>query len=318
MSQAYTDIRDALFEEIYRFALEDSSVMVLAADQGAFTLDKFRRDAPDQFVNTGVAEQNLISVATGLAMSGFKVFAYGIIPFVTLRCLEQIKVDLCCMNLPVTIAGVGAGYAYGADGPTHHAVHDLALMRIMPGMEVWNPSDHSMISALVPGFLSNPGPKYIRLDKGAFPDLYGDGREDFSRGTSVLRQGRDLTIVATGIMVHRALEVAGDLQGLGIETGVVDLYRIKPVNEELLAGAMVDSGRIATLEENSVVGGIGTVVSEVVARRALARPLLCIGVADAFRWELGGREVLQARDGLDPATVTDTLVEWVGRSCEPE
>ena len=313
MSQTYTDIRDALFEEVYRLALEDASVMILSADQGAFTLNKFRSEMPDQFLNTGVAEQNLICVATGLAMTGFKVFAYGIIPFVTLRCLEQIKVDLCCMNLPVTIVGVGSGYAYGADGPTHHAVHDLALMRILPGMEVWNPSDHSMISALVPHLANGPGPKYIRLDKGAFPDLYDRG-QDFSQGVSILKRGRDLTIVATGIMVHRALEVAGDLERLGIQAGVVDLYRIKPLNEDLLAEAMADAGRVATLEENSVVGGIGTVVCEVVAARGLGTPVRRLGVADAFRWELGGREALQARDGLDRPSIVAGLKQWVDRS----
>jgi transketolase len=284
--------------------------MVLAADQGAFTLNKFKDNIPDQFINTGVAEQNLISVAAGLALSGFKVFAYGIIPFVTLRCYEQIKVDLCCMNLPVTIVGVGAGYAYGVDGPTHHAVHDMALMRIMPGMEVWNPSDHSMISALVPWSLQNPGPKYIRLDKGAFPDLYSEGGHDFSQGASVLRRGKDLTIIATGIMVHRALDVADDLNGLGIDVGVLDLYRAKPVNDELLREIISDSSCVATLEENSVVGGIGTIVSEVVAQGGLNVPVMCLGVEDEFRWELGGRDVLQARDGLDRTTAVNTLEKW--------
>ena len=314
MTQTYTDIRDALFEEIYKLAVEDSSVMVLAADQGAFTLNKFRRDIPDQLLNTGVAEQNLISVATGLAMAGFKVFVYGIIPFVTLRCLEQIKVDLCCTNLPVTIVGVGSGYAYGADGPTHHAVHDLALMRVLPGMQVWNPSDHSMIAALAPVLANDPGPKYIRLDKGAFPDLYDDGREDFSRGISVLRRGNDLVIVATGIMVHRALEVADDLGRSGIDAGVVDLYRIKPLNEDLLVEALAGSARIATLEENSVVGGIGTIVCETVAVKGLGTPVRRFGVADAFRWELGGRDALQARDGLDRPSIVAGLTEWVERS----
>ena len=219
----YTDIRDALFEELFELATKDRSIMLLSGDQGAFSIKKFQDSIPDQYINVGVAEQNMISVAAGLAMSGHKVVVYGIIPFATIRCLEQIKVDLCAQNLPVTIAGVGAGYAYATDGPTHHAVHDMALMRVMPGMQVWNPSDHTMIANLVPQLVNDPGPKYIRLDKGAFPDLYAGSGDDFSGGHTVLREGSDLMIVATGIMVHRALEVAETMSANGVDTGVTDL-----------------------------------------------------------------------------------------------
>lgn len=308
--RAYTDIRDALFEELFELALKDSSVMLLSGDQGAFSIKKFQDRIPNQYINVGVAEQNMISVAAGLAMTGQKVIVYGIIPFATIRCLEQIKVDLCAQNLPVTIAGVGAGYAYATDGPTHHAVHDMALMRVMPGMQVWNPSDHTMIASIVPRLVSDPGPKYIRLDKGAFPDLYADSEEDFSEGLSVLREGQDLMIVATGIMVHRALESAEALAANGIDAGVTDLYRIKPLGNSALLSAIGKSKRVATLEENSIVGGIGTVVSETMAEAGLGIPLRRLGVADEFRWDLGGRDPLQARDGLDIKSLIDNLTNW--------
>ena len=308
---AYTDIRDALFEELFELALKDRSVMLLSGDQGAFSIRKIQEHIPDQYINVGVAEQNMISVAAGLAMSGHRVVVYGIIPFATNRCLEQIKIDICSQELPVTIAGVGAGYAYATDGPTHHAVHDMALMRVMPNMEVWNPSDHTMIASLVPQLVNDPHPKYIRLDKGAFPDLYADGGEDFSNGQTVLRKGRDIMIVATGIMVHRALEVAEALNAAGIDAGVTDLYRIKPLNEAGLLKAFGDSQRVATLEENSIVGGIGTVVSEVMAEAGAGIPLRRFGVADVFRWELGGRDPLQARDGLDAGSLIDNITSWV-------
>lgn len=307
---AYTDIRDALFEELFELALRDRSIMLLSGDQGAFSIKKFQDSIPDQYINVGVAEQNMISVAAGLAMSGHKVVVYGIIPFATIRCLEQIKIDLCAHNLPVTIAGVGAGYAYATDGPTHHAVHDMALMRVMPGMQVWNPSDHTMIASIVPQLVNDSGPKYIRLDKGAFPDLYADSGDDFSDGLTVLREGKDLMIVATGIMVHRALEVAESLSAAGVDTGVTDLYRVKPFNEDVLRKAVGDSNRVATLEENSIVGGIGTVVGEVMAEAGMGIPLRRLGVADVFRWELGGRDPLQARDGLDASTLIGNLTNW--------
>lgn len=310
---AYTDIRDALFEELFELAMKDRSIMLLSGDQGAFSIKKFQDSIPDQYINVGVAEQNMISVAAGLAMSNHKVIVYGIIPFATIRCLEQIKVDLCAHNLPVTIAGVGAGYAYATDGPTHHAVHDMALMRVMPGMQVWNPSDHTMIASIVPRLVNNPGPKYIRLDKGAFPDLYVDSGDDFLDGLTVLREGKDIMIVATGIMVHRALEVAETLSRTGIETGVTDLYRIKPFDEGVLLRAMGNSRHVATLEENSVVGGIGTVVSEVMAEAGAGIPVRRFGVADAFRWDLGGRDPLQERDGLDTVSLIKNLTSWNNR-----
>ena len=306
----YTDIRDALFEELFELALQDRSIMLLSGDQGAFSIKKFQDSIPDQYINVGVAEQNMISVAAGLAMSGHKVVVYGIIPFATIRCLEQIKIDLCSQALPVTIAGVGAGYAYATDGPTHHAVHDMALMRIMPEMQVWNPSDHTMIASIVPQLVNDPGPKYIRLDKGAFPDLYAGSGDDFSGGHTVLRTGSDLMIVATGIMVHRALEVAETLSSQGIDTGVTDLYRIKPLNETGLLKAVSGSKRVATLEENSIVGGIGTVVSEVMAEAGAGIPVKRFGVADVFRWELGGRNPLQERDGLDATSLVNNLTSW--------
>lgn len=309
--KVYTDARDALFEELFEFACQDRSVMLLSGDQGAFSFQKFQDQIPDQFINVGIAEQNMISVAAGLAMTGHKVVVYGIIPFATIRCLEQIKVDLCTQNLPVAIVGVGAGYAYATDGPTHHAVHDVALMRVMPGMRIWNPSDHTMISGLVPRLLDHEGPKYIRLDKGAFPDLYVDREDDFSTGHCVLKEGSDLMIVATGIMVHRALQVAENLSQSGIDTGVTDLYRIKPIDKNGLGKVIGDSKHIATLEENSVVGGVGTTVAELMAESGVGKPLRRFGVADVFRWDLGGREPLQAKDGLDATSLINDITAWI-------
>jgi transketolase len=309
-TRVYTDARDALFEELFEFAIKDRSVMLLSGDQGAFSLSKFQKQIPDQFINVGVAEQNMIGVAAGLAMTGHKVVVYGIIPFATIRCLEQIKVDLCTQDLPVSIVGVGAGYTYATDGPTHHAVHDLALMRVMPGMQIWNPSDNTMISSLVPRLLGDPGPKYVRLDKGPFPDLYADGQEDFSKGYAVLREGSDLMIVATGLMVHRALEVAESLIASGIDVGVTDLYRIKPVDQSGLFKKIGESKCVATIEENSIVGGIGTIVAELMAEAGAGIRLRRFGVADAFRWVLGGREPLQSIDGLDADTLIKNLTSW--------
>lgn len=310
-ARVYSEVRDAFFEELYELAVQDRDVLMLTADQGALSFEKFGRDIPQQFIKTGIAEQNLIGVAAGLALTGKAVFAHAIIPFLTMRCFEHIRVDLCCMNLPVTLVGIGAGYAYNTDGPTHHAVNDIAILRALPGMQIWNPSDLHMIASLVPLLRRTPGPKYIRLDKGSFPSLYGDNGHDFSAGVHRLRAGTDVILVATGIMVHQALRVAEELSRDGIAAGVVDLYRLKPVNADVIWELLEGVQRVVTLEENSIVGGLGTVIAELIcdAQRPIA--LRRLALADQFRFELGSREALQALDGLDVPGVTRTIKEWM-------
>lgn len=308
---AYTDVRDAFFEVLYERALTDRNLLLLMADQGALTFEKFKRHIPRQFMNVGISEQNVIGVAAGLALKGKTVVAHAIIPFITLRCFEQIRVDLCCLNLPVILVGVGAGYAYSTEGPTHHAVTDLAVMRSLPNMQIWNPSDHDMIGSLVPTWCTSPGPKYVRLDKGAFPSIYGSDQHDFSEGVSALRTGSDLMIVATGVMVHQALKLAHELERYAMHAGVVDLYRVKPINEQRLLELLLNAKRIVTLEENSLIGGIGSLVAELLADHGWPRPLKRLALSDQFRFELGSRERLQALDGLDLERLTARLLEWV-------
>lgn len=307
----YTDVRDAFFEVLYERALTDRNLVLLVADQGALTFEKFKQHIPKQFMNLGISEQNVIGVAAGLALKGKRVVAHAIIPFITLRCFEQIRVDLCCPNLPVTLVGVGAGYAYSTEGPTHHAVTDIAAMRSLPNMQVWNPSDHEMIASLVPAWCAGPGPKYVRLDKGAFPAIYESDQHDFSEGVSAFRTGSDLTIVATGVMVHQALTLAHELERHAIHAGVVDLYRIKPVNEQRLLELLRNAERIVTLEENSLIGGIGSLVAELLADHGWLRPLKRLALSDRFRFELGSRERLQALDQLDLESLVATLVAWM-------
>ena len=306
----YTDIRDAFFEALYELALADRNLMLLVADQGALTFEKFKKEIPQQFMNVGICEQNLIGLAAGLALKGKTVVAHAIIPFITMRCYEQIRVDLCCMDLPVILVGVGAGYAYNTDGPTHHAVTDIAILRSLPGMQVWNPSDHGMISALVPHLCARPGPKYFRLDKGAFPPIYDDRDHDFTEGLCTLKPGRDVMIVASGLMVHEALKAAEALASRGVDAGVADLYRIKPLNEPRLLELFASTKRIVTLEEHSIISGIGSALAEFSIDHGLTVPIKRLALADRFRFELGSREEIQALDGLDAAAIAKTVLAW--------
>lgn len=258
------DIRDAFFDQIYRIGADDKNVIFLTDDMDAFSLRKFKEDFPAQFINIGVAEQNMVNIAAGLAACGKKVFAYGIAPFVTMRCYEQIKVNLCSMNLPVTIIGVGVGFSFGFDGPTHHGTQDVAIMRALPEITIYNPSDITLASACARLAYESLGPVYVRLDKGVFPVLSME-EENFLDGFRILKPLQDINIVSTGFMTLEALRVTAELEKRSIRVGVVDLYRLKPISEALFFKVLDRSREVVTIEENSIVGGLGSIVCEILA-----------------------------------------------------
>jgi len=310
MTRAYTEARDACFEELFDIASRDRDVVLLTVDTGAFAFKRFREQLPGQFFNVGIAEQNVMSAAAGLAMSGKRVFVFGISNFVTLRCFEQLKIDICCMELPVTVIGMGTGYVYPKDGPTHHMTDILSLVRTLPGLTVWSPSDYSIIAAAVRSAYQAEGPTYIYMDKGPFDSLYAPDA-DFSEGLTVLKPGRDVTLVATGVMVPQATRAAARLVEKGIDAAVVDLYRIKPLNVQLLQHVLARSRRIVTMEENTVVGGLGSLVCEIVAEHGLAATVKRIGIRDTYRCEIGDRESMRALEGLDLEGVVETVLQLV-------
>lgn len=301
------DIRDAFFDEVYTIASEDSNVMFLTADMGAFSLNKFKKDLSSQYINVGVAEQNLVSIAAGLALGGKKVFIYTIAAFITQRCYEQIRIDLSCMRLPVTIIGSGPGITYSSDGPTHHAIQDVAIMRALPEMMILNPSDPVTAAAAARISYRNDGPVYVRIDKGKLPLLY-DNEEDFSDGLALLKKGRDLMIITTGVMVHQAFKVADELAKHCIDAGIIDLYRIKPINEELLLAFIEQSNRIITLEEHSIIGGIGSAISEILVDKGKSLPMKRIGIADKYCGGYGDREWMHTYYGLDIQNIYKTII----------
>ena len=311
MNKIYNDTRDATFEELYDIALGDPNVILLSADTGALIFQEFKKNIPNQFFNVGVAEQNAMSVAAGLALTGKHVFVFGITTFITLRCYEQVKIDICSMGLPVTILGMGTGYVYSSDGPTHHMTEDVALMRALPGITIWSPSDYTMTAQVVHLAHKTPSPSYIRIDKGPFTHIYDNSDHNFGDGLAVLRPGKDLTIVATSIMVSQALELVDELGKQGIQVGVVDLYRLKPVNEKLLVDAIKLSKRIVTLEEHTILGGLGSIVCEILAGNGIHIPIKIFGIPDKYQCEVGSREWLRLLDGLDVASISKAVLEWM-------
>ncbi|OGR00228.1 MAG: hypothetical protein A2284_03150 [Deltaproteobacteria bacterium RIFOXYA12_FULL_61_11] len=300
-------MRQAVFEALYEVARKNEDVILLVSDTGAIVLDQFRAEMPERIINVGIAEQNMIGVAAGLAMEGKKVYAYAIIPFVTMRCYEQIRVDLCCESLPVKLLGVGPGYDYSTLGPTHHGLEDMALMRALPGMQVFSPCDETQARVFMDLVLDHPGPSYLRLDRTGTPLIYAPGDKDFTAGWRELRKGRGLCIVATGGMVRTALAAAEALAPTLGQIGVIDLYRVKPLPEETLWQTLSTYTRVATLEEHSRIGGMGSAVAELLAERAPGPRLMRLGLADQVCRQYGSREDLLTIVGLELETVTRRL-----------
>jgi transketolase len=307
------DFRDAVFETIHAIMRRDAHVMVVTNDMGAMLLDAIRREFPERVVNLGIAEQNLMSVCGGLAQSGKRVFAFGIAAHVIARGLEQIKLDICAPGLPVVIVGVGPGLAYGNDGPTHHGTEDVAFMRALPNMTIFNPCDAVATRASVELAYAGGGPGYIRLDKEQLVPLHAEGA-DLSAGVTTLATGvtmlsaeADVTLFATGVLVHRAVEVARHLAGEGLGVEVIDVLRLKPLNETVILEALGRARRVATLEEHSPVGGLGSAVADLMARNAVPARLHVLSLPDRFLLGSASRPWAHRTYGLDVEGLTDTL-----------
>ncbi len=304
------DFRDAVFEAVYDLMARDPEVVILYSDMGAQGLDKISQDFPERTINAGISEQNMISLAAGLALAGKKVFAYGIIAFVTARCFEQIRVDICSMQLPVTILGIGSGLSYGIDGPTHHAIQDIALMRALPGISIYNPTDATATKACVKIAYENKTPGYIRLDKDQHQAIYSSDI-DFSQGLSVLRSGKDVCLVSTGMLTHLALKIATDLEKQGINIGLIDLYQLKPVLSNLLLEEITQYSAVVTIEEHIFYGGIGSQVAELIQRQGLQTKMRNLCLKEDQYLGSTSRKWAHENNGLSESAIQATLAEFL-------
>jgi transketolase len=311
-NQVKISMRDTFWNKIYEIAKNDPDVIVVSADMGAPSLDKFRKNLSSQFVNTGIAEQNTVVVSSGLALEGKKVFAYAIAPFITLRCYEQTKVELAGMNIPVTLVGVGAGFSYEDSGPTHHTVEDISIMRILPNMTVYCPSDVTQAEFFAQVCCEAKSPNYVRLDREVLPAIYEKGT-DFSEGLKVLKEG-DFYIIATGNMVHRALEVSDILAKESIKAGVIDLFRL-PINQVAFLQSTNQAKKILTLEEHTLPGGLGSAVLEVLADNNRMIPVKRLGLdcSKGYCYKYGGRRAIQSRYALDAENIAKTVKDFINQ-----
>jgi len=303
--------RDAFWGKVYELAKSDRNIIVISADMGAPALDKIRRDLAGQFVNVGIAEQNAITLAAGLALTGKKVFTYAIAPFITLRCLEQIRVGNAIMKIPITIVGVGAGFGYEDSGPTHHLIEDIAIMRAMPNIVINSITDSIMASAFAGLSCKMKTTNYVRLERQALPNIYSEN-SDFTKGISVLKKGKDCYIVSTGNMTHLALDIADRLHKKKINLGVLDIFTL-PINESLLLELVKDAKKMISLEEHFLPGGLGSALCEVLNDYNFFIPVKRIGLPSdkGYCYKYGGREVIRGYYGMNRDSIEGKIIDFL-------
>jgi transketolase len=275
-------MRNAFISALVDAALADPTVWLLNADLGFSVLEPFAERFPDRYLNVGVAEQNMVGIAAGLALSGFKPFIYSIANFPTQRCLEQIRVDVCYHDAPVTVVAVGGGFAYGSQGYTHHAIEDLAVMRALPGMRVVAPSDPVETVAFVHEFVRNPGPSYLRLGRGGEPTLHEKSFSKAPTGPVRMREGNTVVLVSTGAVLAQVLAAADHLSDEGIDARVISLPMLKPLDEAALLTEILGAQLIVTIEEHSLIGGLRDTVAPLLASRANSPRMMAFGVIDGI------------------------------------
>lgn len=305
-------MRDTFLECIYREMAENERLYFLSADFGAPALDKIRKSYEGRFLNVGVAEQNLINVAAGLAFEGATVFTYAIAPFITMRCYEQTRTNLAVSStikpLNVNLIGVGAGVSYDVSGPTHHCLEDITLMRMLPGFSVFSPSDWKLAEKFFPTVFRNKHPKYIRFDSKPLPAIYETVTDKVMEdGFCELVKGGNVCLVSTGYMTHRALRVAAELPG---EVGVADVFMLKPLQEARLHEALKNYRWIVTLEEGFVgCGGLDALVLNLLNRFESSARVISMGFNDRYVFDLGSRDYLHRLNGMDEESILRKLRE---------
>jgi transketolase len=304
-------MRTAFIDTLVELARHDERIMLLTADLGWSILERFAIEFPDRFVNVGVAEQNMLGIATGLAREGVTPFVYSIATFSSMRCYEQFRDGPVLHQLPVRVVGIGGGFAYGHAGPTHYALEDLTIFRTQPGVTVLAPADKAQARIVVQEVANLPGPAYLRLDKSSEPDIEGlDGR--FAWGSpEIVSDGYDLLLLATGSIAQEAVKAATLLNHRGLAPGVAVLAHLAFEGGPLLRDLLAAYPAVLTVEEGYAVGGLGSLAAETIVQNGLACRLRACGVRSPLTSVTGGTDYMRRRHGLDATSLADTAMDLI-------
>ena len=306
-------MRRTCLDMVYEMAKQDERIMFIGSDLGYGTLNAFRNEMPDRFIMEGINEAHAVGMAAGLAMEGKIVYVNTIATFLTRRSFEQVILDLCMHNVKVRLIGNGGGVVYAPLGATHLAFEDIAITRAIPNMTIVAPADADEMRRLMPLTLDYPGPIYIRLAKGYDP-IVTNGDQPFQIGKGVMvRAGKDALILTTGITLRLALTAAENLGTRGIETGILHLPTIKPLDVETLLEMLESVNRVISVEEHSIIGGLGSAVAEIMAEADFNTPkrLRRIGFPDVFPDQYGSQNSLMERYHITSHAIETTLLEML-------
>lgn len=313
-------MRQTCLNMVYELAKRDDRIFFIGSDLGGGTLDQFKKEMPDRFFMEGISEANIVGMAAGLALEGKIPYVNTIATFLTRRCFEQVVVDLCLHNVNVRLIGNGGGLVYAPLGPTHEAIEDMAIFRAIPNMTIVAPADADEMRRLMPLTVDYPGPIYIRLAKGYDP-IVTTNDVPFQIGKAIpMREGSDALIVTTGITLKVALDAAASLDDAGIQAAVVHVPTVKPLDKDAIAWYAAKVPVVVTVEEHTIIGGLGTAVAEVVAEANFdpGKRFKRIGIPDVFPDEYGSQASLMERYSINAENVVSTVATLVeGRPRQP-
>lgn len=306
-------MRKTFINTLIDLAENDKNIYLLTGDLGFSVFEDFARKFPERFINCGVAEQNMMGVAAGLALEGKKVYVYSIIPFVVFRCFEQIRNDICYQNLDVKIVGAGAGFSYGTQGATHHAIEDLAILRNLPNIAILSPADPKEMEQLVLQSYNIKNPTYIRLNKND-RNLYSSKPKITIGIPAVLKDGKDGVIITTGAILETSIKVIQRLANEGYNLKLISMHTIKPINEKVLLKEIKGQKLIFTLEEHSKIGGLASSVGEILLKNNVKDIIFeSMGTESNYSGVVGKQDYLRRCCKIDEESVFEQIIKSLKR-----
>lgn len=304
-------MRNTFIKVLIEEARKDDRIFVITPDLGFSVLEDFEKEFPDRFLNVGIAEANAISIASGLALSGKIVYVYSIVPFVTMRPFEQIRVDLAYMNTNVRLVGVGAGVTYGPAGATHHAIEDIAIMRALPNMTVLSPCDPWEVENIVKGTITHEGPIYFRLAKKGEPIISNQDSDFMYSKANLIKEGGDINILFTGNASDIAIDVKDILEKNNLTVNLASIYSLKPFDEDFINTILEKGKPVFTIEEHNILGGLGSIVSEYIAESKFNPIFKRLGLPDEYSHYVGSQMFIREKFNFTAETISKIILDKV-------
>jgi transketolase len=304
-------MKNTFISNLIKEAEVNKNIVVLTGDMGFSVFEDFQKRFPNRFYNCGIAEQNMVGVAAGLSRSGKKVIIYSIIPFITFRCLEQIRNDLCYHNLNVILVGVGTGYSYGSLGFSHHAIEDIGIMKTLPNMTILSPCDTTELKHLFEKIMHNKGPLYLRLGKQEQPILESIATEFEIGDPHILTEGKDLAIISYSDIIFNLVELRKELLKINIAPAIVSLPTIKPLKEKPIKSIFSKYKNIVIIEEQNCYGGVGEILFRINKNNTHNNNILYLCVNDTFFSVAGDANYFRKQNKMDVESLYSTIIDFM-------